>query len=54
MKVLVVGGGGREHAIVRHLARSPRVERLLAAPGAYHRRLVAEPDDDAAGPVARA
>lgn len=32
-KVLVIGGGGREHAIVATLAKSPQVEKIYAAPG---------------------
>jgi phosphoribosylamine---glycine ligase len=33
MKVLVIGGGGREHALVWKLAQSPRVTKLYCAPG---------------------
>ena len=33
MKVLVVGGGGREHTIIWKLAQSSRVDKLYCAPG---------------------
>jgi phosphoribosylamine--glycine ligase len=33
MRVLVVGGGGREHALVWRLAQNPTVDRIWAAPG---------------------
>ncbi len=33
MKVLVVGGGGREHAICHALSKSPKVDKIWCAPG---------------------
>ena len=33
MKLLVIGGGGREHALAWKLAQSPRVQKVFVAPG---------------------
>jgi len=33
MKILVIGSGGREHALVWKLARSKRVSQMWCAPG---------------------
>ena len=33
MKILVVGSGGREHAIIRALKKSPKAETIYALPG---------------------
>ena len=33
MKILVVGGGGREHAIIKALKKNPGIEEIFAAPG---------------------
>jgi phosphoribosylamine--glycine ligase len=33
MKVLVIGGGGREHALVWKLLKSPQVREVVCAPG---------------------
>ena len=33
MKLMVIGGGGREHAIIRKLKENPEVEHIWALPG---------------------
>ena len=33
MKILVVGGGGREHAVIRKLKENPKAEKIFALPG---------------------
>ena len=33
MKILVVGGGGREHAIIKKLKENPQVTEIFALPG---------------------
>ena len=33
MNILVIGGGGREHALAWKIAQSPRVARVYVAPG---------------------
>ena len=56
MRVLVIGGGGREHALVRTIAASPLVTALFCAPGnagiANDAELVDMAADDVAGLVA--
>lgn len=42
MKVMVIGRGGREHAIVRQFARSASIEKVYAAPGNDGMRLESE------------
>jgi phosphoribosylamine--glycine ligase len=43
MKILVLGGGGREHALVWKLRQSPQVERIWCAPGNAGIDQLAEP-----------
>ncbi|MDJ0788452.1 MAG: phosphoribosylamine--glycine ligase [Myxococcota bacterium] len=43
MRVLVIGSGGREHALAWKIAQSPEVERVLSAPGSDAMAAVSEP-----------
>ena len=58
LRVLVVGGGAREHALVKAIAASPRVSEVLALPGnagiAREARCLPGKADDVAGVVATA
>ena len=42
MKILVIGGGGREHALVWKLKQSPAVDQIFCAPGNAGTALIAE------------
>lgn len=42
MKVLLIGAGGREHAILHAIYRSPRVDKIYVAPGNAGMRDMAE------------
>ena len=53
MKILVVGNGGREHALAWKIGQSPRVERVFVAPGNAGTALDAENVDIAATDVPR-
>jgi len=58
LRVLLIGSGGREHALAWALAKSPRLAALYAAPGnpgiAEHAEILDLAADDVAGLVARA
>jgi phosphoribosylamine--glycine ligase len=42
LKILIVGGGGREHTLVWKIVQSPRVEKVFAAPGNAGTAAIAE------------
>jgi phosphoribosylamine--glycine ligase len=51
MKVLIIGNGGREHAITWKVAQSPRVDRVFVAPGNAGTAIDAENVDIAANDI---
>jgi len=51
MKILVVGSGGREHALVWKIAQSPRVKKIYCAPGNGGTLGLAEPVPIQAGEI---
>ena len=51
MNILVIGSGGREHALAWKLSQSPGVDKLYCAPGNAGIRQQAEPVDIAAGEI---
>ena len=53
MNILVIGSGGREHALVWKLRQSPRVDRIYCAPGGAGIRQQAETVDIGAGEIAK-
>ncbi|ADD01878.1 phosphoribosylamine/glycine ligase [Thermoanaerobacter italicus Ab9] len=53
MKVLVIGGGGREHAIVHKLSQSSKVDKIYCAPGNAGIGLLAECVDIKVGDIER-
>lgn len=52
MRVLIVGGGGREHTLAWKLAQSPRLEKLFCAPGNAGIAKIAQCIDIAADDIA--
>ena len=51
MRILVVGGGGREHALCWKMAQSPRAEKIYCAPGNGGIAEIVEAVDIGAGDV---
>ena len=42
MKILIVGGGGREHTLAWKIAQSPKVSKVFVAPGNAGTAAIAE------------
>ena len=40
MKVLIVGSGGREHAIAWKISQNPKVDKIYAAPGNAYNKVI--------------